>query len=76
MTTPPPEVTAHLKRSMKEQLKMVLSHLSSDVLINPRFVREHTLIVVQMAEALLEPDERLVKFVPVIIKVEQGSDKG
>ncbi len=47
---------------MQEQLQMVLSHLSTDVLVNPMFIREHTMIVVQMAEALLEPNERLVKF--------------
>ncbi len=62
LRTPPPEITAHLRRTMQEQLKMVLSHLSTDALINPMFVREHTMIVVQMAEVLLEPDERMVKF--------------
>jgi len=62
MKEPSTKVTAHLRSTMQEQLKMVMSHLSTDVLIDPMFVREHTMLVVQMAEALLEPDERMVKF--------------
>jgi hypothetical protein len=49
---------------MQEQLQMLQSHLVSSDPLEPLFIREHAMIVVQMAEVLLEPDERLVRFDP------------
>jgi hypothetical protein len=57
--TQPKEVIAHLKQAINDQLTILSLHVQQPGGLDPMFIREHAMIIVQMAEVLVEPDQRL-----------------
>ena len=51
-------LTTHCERALVEQVHIICQHVGEEGSINYRFIREHSLVILQLSELILTHQER------------------
>lgn len=50
-------LTTHCERALREQVHILCKHIDEEKVTNYRFIREHSLVVLQLSELILNHQE-------------------